>query len=184
MTTITFVPYIHQSFSMYYFISLLHFLWQLDTHALYSERQEGHAAMQSSSDPPGHEPLDPFPPFLFLAYIDAFLVTFSRFSMPSTSLHCTFPASKSFSQSAHGGRTSLHRIGVRHTHGLKWLLKTYNFMKLREREGQRVDSGRSLKVIYRLQIVDYQYPFPRAYTKFGCHPPTFHLSLKSMSTCP
>ena len=88
----------HQSFSMYYFISLLHFLPQLATHALYTRTREGHAAMQSSSDPPGQEPRDPFRPFLFrpFLFLDAFLVTFSRVSMPSTSLHCTFPSSKSF----------------------------------------------------------------------------------------
>ena len=30
------------------------------------------------------------------------------------------------------------------------------------------------KVIYRLKMVDGGYPFPRAYIKVSCHPPTHH----------
>ena len=56
----------------------------------------------------------------------------------------------------------------------------FNFaiVKLREREGQGIDSERSLKpfIDYRLSIIDINL-FPEAlfYTKSGCHPPpSFH----------
>ena len=53
-------------------------------------------------------------------------------------------------------------------------LRVLHIVKLREREGQRVDSGRSLKghlkmVWWMVDILSLM-----LYIKFGCHPPTFH----------
>ena len=53
-------------------------------------------------------------------------------------------------------------------------------VKLREREGQGVDLGRSLKGHLYIVDVDYCILSLMLYTKFGCHPPTHLPSTASL----